>query len=87
MEQIIQLVSLKLQLIKMVYQIFLHELREKVFDRADIFTVAEADGVYPSDFDKWIGENGAFDMSFDFSHIRLGFDEDCTWHKRKIMGN
>lgn len=22
-------------------------------------------------------------MSFDFSHIRLGFDEDCTWHKRK----
>lgn len=27
--------------------------------------------------------NGAFDMSFDFSHIRLGFDEDCTWHKRK----
>lgn len=62
---------------------FLHEFREKVFDRADIFTVAEADGVYPSDFDKWIGENGAFDMSFDFSHIRLGFDEDCTWHKRK----
>ena len=35
---------------------FYMNLEEKVFDRADIFTVAEADGVYPSDFDKWIGE-------------------------------
>lgn len=62
---------------------FLYEFRQKVFDRADIFTVAEADGVYPAEFDKWIGQNGAFDMSFDFSHVRLGFEEGCVWHKRK----
>lgn len=62
---------------------FLYEFKQRVFERGDIFTVAEADGVYPEEFDKWIGEHGAFDMSFDFSHIRLGFEDGCVWHKRK----
>ena len=61
---------------------FLNEFKTKVFDKADIFTVAEADGIYPEEFNKWIGENGIFDMSFDFSHIRLGFDDESFWHKR-----
>ena len=40
---------------------FLNEFKTKVFDKADIFTVAEADGIYPEEFNKWIGENGIFD--------------------------
>lgn len=62
---------------------FLQEFKQKVFNRGDIFTVAEADGVYPDEYAKWVGANGAFDMSFDFSHIRLGFNDDFIWFKRK----
>lgn len=62
---------------------FLQEFKAKVFNRGDIFTVAEADGVFPEEYDKWVGSNGAFDMSFDFSHIRLGFNDDYIWFKRK----
>lgn len=62
---------------------FLQEFKQKVFNRGDIFTVAEADGIYPDEYDKWVGANGAFDMSFDFSHIRLGFNDDFIWFKRK----
>ncbi len=62
---------------------FLHEWKREVFDKADIFTVAEAAEVKPEDFPKWIGKDGVFDMSFEFSHIRLGFKDGYIWHKRK----
>ncbi len=62
---------------------FLYEWRKEVFDKYDIFTVSEASEIKAADLPKWIGKNGAFDMSFDFSHIRLGFEDGYIWHKRK----
>ena len=52
---------------------YLHEFKEKVFDGHDIFTVGEANGVPAEDLDKWVGENGVFDMLFEFSHMDVQF--------------
>ncbi len=52
---------------------FLHEFKEKVFAGHDIFTVGEANGVAPEDLKYWIGDNGVFDMIFEFSHVNLQF--------------
>ncbi len=58
---------------------FLHEFRKNVFDGHDIFTVAEANGVGPEDLKDWVGENGAFDMLFEFSHVCLEFPDGEIW--------
>ena len=58
---------------------FLYEFRDKVFKGHDIFTVAEANGVSPEDLDKWVGEKGAFDMLFEFSHMNLEFPDGEIW--------
>ena len=58
---------------------FLYEFRDKVFKGHDIFTVAEANGVSPEDLDKWVGEKGAFDMLFEFSHMNLEFPDGELW--------
>ncbi|MBR3457903.1 MAG: alpha-glucosidase [Selenomonadaceae bacterium] len=60
---------------------FLHEFRREVFDGHDIFTVAEANGVGPAELSDWVGEKGAFDMLFEFSHMCLQFPEVETWCK------
>lgn len=63
---------------------FLNEWKRETFGRKDdVFTVAEAAEVHPDDFAKWIGKDGIFDMVFEFSHIRLGFEDGYIWHKRK----
>lgn len=48
---------------------FLQEFKKNVTEGKDVFTVAEANGVGPDDLKYWVGENGAFDMLFEFSHI------------------
>lgn len=58
---------------------FLHEFKEKVFAGHDIFTVAEANGVEPKDLPQWVGEQGAFDMLFEFSHMNLEFTNGELW--------
>lgn len=63
---------------------FLAEWKSETFgQKDDVFTVAEAAEVHPDDFAKWIGKDGIFDMVFEFSHIRLGFEDGYIWHKRK----
>ena len=63
---------------------FLSEWKRETFgQKDDVFTVAEAAEVHPDDFAKWIGKDGIFDMVFEFSHIRLGFEDGYIWHKRK----
>ena len=52
---------------------YLHEFKENVFDGHDIFTVGEANGVPAEDLDKWVGDNGVFDMLFEFSHMDVQF--------------
>ena len=58
---------------------FLHEFREKVFEGHDIFTVAEANGVQPSELPDWVGEHGVFSMLFEFSHMNLPFPDVEEW--------
>ncbi|MBQ6005154.1 MAG: HAD-IIB family hydrolase [Selenomonadaceae bacterium] len=63
---------------------FLRELKEKVFDGRDIFTVAEANGVQPENLSEWVGDNGVFDMLFEFSHVNIMFERGVEiWHRAK----
>ncbi|RDW15169.1 glucohydrolase [Oceanobacillus arenosus] len=53
-------------------QEFLEELKEETFDKYDIMTVGEANGVSVDDADEWVGEEkGKFNMVFQFEHLDL----------------
>ncbi|WP_079710226.1 glycoside hydrolase family 13 protein [Paraliobacillus ryukyuensis] len=53
-------------------QVFLEELKERTFDKYDIMTVGEANGVSVEQADEWVGEkNGKFNMIFQFDHLGL----------------
>ena len=58
---------------------FLHEFKREVFDGHDIFTVGEANGVSADELKNWVGENGVFDMLFEFSHMNLPFTNGEIW--------
>ena len=58
---------------------FLREFKREVFEGHDIFTVGEANGVNPEELHEWVGENGVFDMLFEFSHVDLPFSESEIW--------
>lgn len=62
---------------------YLKEFKESVTVGRDIFTVGEANGVAASDLKYWVGDNGVFDMLFEFSHINLEFDGAEVWCKAK----
>lgn len=53
----------------------LQELKEATFDKYDIMTVGEANGVsvnHSDDLDNWVGEeHGKFNMVFQFEHMAL----------------
>ncbi len=64
---------------------FLREFKREVFDGRNIFTVAEANGVQPENLSEWVGENGVFDMLFEFSHVNIMFDKGAEiWHRAKL---
>lgn len=53
-------------------QVFLEELKERTFEKYDIMTVGEANGVSVEQADEWVGEkNGKFNMIFQFDHLGL----------------
>lgn len=58
---------------------FLHEFKKEVFAGRDIFTVGEANGVQPKDLPRWVGENGVFDMVFEFGHMNLSLKNGEIW--------
>lgn len=60
---------------------FLHEFKAAVCDGRDIFTVGEANGVAASELGFWVGENGVFDMLFEFSHTHVPMGEAEIWCK------
>ena len=68
-------------------QDFLKELKEETFEKYDIMTVGEANGVGIHQADDWVGEqNGKFDMIFQFEHLglwRKGIDKDVDVVKLK----
>ncbi|MCD8510920.1 MAG: alpha-glucosidase [Bacillus sp. (in: Bacteria)] len=52
--------------------VFLEELKRQTFDKYDIMTVGEANGVKVDQAEAWVGEeNGYFNMIFQFEHLGL----------------
>ncbi len=61
---------------------FLREFKREVFAGRDIFTVAEANSVKPEELKFWVGNDGVFDMLFEFSHVNVMFNNgDEVWHR------
>ena len=58
---------------------FLHEFKREVRDGHNIFTVGEANGVSAGELPQWVGDDGVFDMLFEFSHEILPFNEAEIW--------
>lgn len=51
---------------------FLQELKKNTFDKYDIMTVGEANGVQAEEAEEWVGEKkGIFNMIFQFEHLDL----------------
>lgn len=62
---------------------FLHEFKDQVQEGKDIFVVGEANGVPASELPLWVGENGVFDMIFEFSHVNVQFSSGEVWYNTK----
>ena len=61
---------------------FLHEFKAKVRDGRDIFMVGEANGVAANELDQWVGQNGVFDMLFEFSHTLVPMHPSEVWCRK-----
>ena len=59
---------------------FLNEFKAEVMEGTDAFAVGEANGVSASELGDWVGENGVFDMIFEFSHILVPQGGNETWY-------
>lgn len=58
---------------------FLREFKHEVKEGTDIFTVGEANGVSADELPQWVGDNGVFDMLFEFSHVTLPLNDAEIW--------
>ncbi|MCC8126425.1 MAG: alpha-glucosidase [Clostridiales bacterium] len=63
-------------------EVFLKELKEKTFDRHPCVTVAEAAGVPYEKMGEFIGDQGFFDMIFDFRYADLDIASGNEWFHR-----
>ncbi len=61
---------------------YLHEFKAAVRDGRDIFMVGEANGVDASELDQWVGEQGVFDMLFEFSHTLIPMHKSEIWCRK-----
>ncbi len=59
---------------------FLNEFKAEVMEGNDAFAVGEANGVSTSELSSWVGENGVFDMIFEFSHILVPQGGNEVWY-------
>lgn len=62
--------------------LFLNELNAETFSRHTCVTVAEAPGVPYDQLDEFVGENGYFNMIFDFKYADLDVASGSEWYKR-----
>ena len=60
---------------------FLQEFKREVMTGTDAFTVGEANGVSADDLPAWVGDDGAFDMIFEFSHVLVPHGGKEIWHE------
>ncbi len=62
---------------------YLHEFKKQVQSGTDIFAVGEANGVSAADLPLWVGDQGVFDMVFEFSHIVIDLPNETDWSARR----
>ncbi len=62
---------------------FLQEFKRNVRDGHDIFCVGEANGVPADQLRDWVGDEGVFDMIFEFSVMHVPMDASEKWYVRK----
>lgn len=64
---------------------FLKELKKNTFDKYNIVTVGEANGVGLKDIYKWVDErDGRFNMIFQFEHLNLwSFEKNISFSPKK----
>ena len=58
---------------------FLNEFKREVMEGTDAFAVGEANGVPVEELSLWVGEQGVFDMIFEFSHILVPLGGREIW--------
>ena len=62
---------------------FLHEFKDRVQQGSDIFTVGEANGVSAAELPLWVGDNGVFDMIFEFGLAVIDLKDETNWAERR----
>ena len=60
---------------------YLQAFKKEVMEGSDAFTVGEANGVKPEELPDWVGENGVFDMVFEFAHVLVPSGGSEIWYK------
>lgn len=63
--------------------LFLNELKAKTFHRFACVTVGEAPGVPFDEYDKYIGEDGYFNLIFDFHAADIDVENGSEWFRRR----
>ena len=58
---------------------YLHEFKAAVQDGTDIVMVGETNGVSPEDLPVWVGEDGVFNMVFEFGHVLIDLPDEMNW--------
>lgn len=58
---------------------YLNEFKGAVQKGTDIFTVGEANGVSAENLPYWVGENGVFDMVFEFGFFDIDLPDETNW--------
>ena len=58
---------------------YLHVFKDDVQTGTDIFTVGETNGISPEDLPLWVGEDGVFDMVFEFGHVLIDLPDEMNW--------
>lgn len=61
---------------------FLQELNQETFQKFDCVTVGEAPGVTYEEYDQYIGENGYFNMIFDFHYADIDVENGSEWFRQ-----
>ncbi|MBM6615336.1 alpha-glucosidase [Desemzia sp. RIT804] len=61
---------------------FLSELNRETFQKYSCVSVGEAPGVGYEEFDQYIGENGYFNMIFDFHYADIDVESGSEWFRR-----
>lgn len=62
---------------------YLNEFKDAVQTGTDIFTVGETNGVSAKELPEWIGENGVFDMVFEFGFVNIDLPDESNWCKTR----